>query len=228
MNDSQREKIRTALEQLDHDDNTHWTDDGLPRTGVVQKLANDTTIKRSDINEAVPGFARKVGDAMGDPPEGVTEAGAAEDKIKTGSKDGDGELMTEAEVHAILTQNIVVAEAAVKAAQRKIMEGHADEKKAVAALAAARQDHQAKFPPMTPMENIKQYLASENAKRAAEAGKPGHYEPARVDAAAQRHNSRGWRRPIRPAMGVDGKLVMPQQREQRSFPSQGVGAVPQR
>jgi len=225
MNDAQREKIRAALAQLDNDDNAHWTDDGLPRTGTVQKLANDTTIKRSDIHEAYPGFARKVGDAMGDPPESVTGAEVPSAKPVT---EGAGELMTEAEVHAILTQNIVAATEAVKAAQRKIFEGHADEKKALAALTAARQDLAQKFPPMTPMENIKQFLATENARRAAAAGVPGHYQPAQVDMAAARGNSRGWKRPVRPAMGVDGKLVMPEKRETRSFPSQGVGAVPQR
>src|ERR1035437_4719578 len=63
LGDSQmadKEKILKALSKLDHSDSSMWTDDGLPITKVVQQLADDSTIKRSDITEASPGFERKL------------------------------------------------------------------------------------------------------------------------------------------------------------------------
>lgn len=91
-----KETIITALSQLDHSNNDHWVDDGLPRTSVVQKLANDPTIRRQDINEAAPGFARK----NSDPEEGLgtgaapVEANAVvqDDELSPVAKQQDDEL----------------------------------------------------------------------------------------------------------------------------------------
>ena len=58
-NQTETPKILAALAQLDPADNSHWTSDGLPNTGVVQRIANDQTIKRTDIQSARPGFDRE-------------------------------------------------------------------------------------------------------------------------------------------------------------------------
>jgi hypothetical protein len=46
------QKILDTLARLDHDNDDQWLPDGTPKLGVVQKLANDQTIRRSDIEAA--------------------------------------------------------------------------------------------------------------------------------------------------------------------------------
>lgn len=53
------EKILAALARLDHGNDDHWLDDGAPKTGIVQRLADDQTIRRQDIEAAAPGFRRR-------------------------------------------------------------------------------------------------------------------------------------------------------------------------
>ncbi|MGI0119692.1 hypothetical protein [Zooshikella sp. RANM57] len=53
------EKIVKALSQLDHNNDSHWTNAGLPNVKAVEEiLGQDVT--RSDINEAAPEFKREV------------------------------------------------------------------------------------------------------------------------------------------------------------------------
>lgn len=208
-----REKIQNALRQLDHENDTHWTDEGLPRTGVVQGFVNDTSIKRSHINEAMPGFFRKTGDAMGDPPETTgsglpidpqtipapaVDAVAATATAAAPQDAENGEEMTEDEVQELLAQNIRDAENAIEAARRKIAEGHVDERHAKERLERAKVDMQRRFPPLTEAENIKLHLQAQNEARAAQFGARGVYGgQAQIDLAMSKGNSRGWRRPNR-------------------------------
>ncbi len=72
------EKIISALKLLNPDDNDHWLEDGSPRTGVVQRIAKDTTIKRREIAEAWPDFKRVAVE-----PEPVEAVDFSEDFIPT-------------------------------------------------------------------------------------------------------------------------------------------------
>lgn len=211
------DKIRAALAQLDPADNEHWTDDGLPKTGVVQKLANDQTIKRSDIQTAAPGFERpaspeKATDDFGAPIDQTasTETGlapAADGGTTLESADnGQGEYLTEEEVHSILAQRVAACENAIAAADKKAAEGQNERIAAVKALNDARKEMNAKFPPMTDAEMRKQYIASENARRQAQVEGRGVLA-SRIDQSMARGNSRGWRRPTRGVMGSDGTLM---------------------
>lgn len=122
--------------------------------------------------------------------------------------DNDGDFMTEDEVYQILEARVADAQAEVDAARQKQSEGAKEELAALKALKAAQAEFKSSFPPLTPAENIKQHLASEQAKRAARAGQyPPGTPTARVDQAFSRGNSRGWRRPTRGVVGVDGNLV---------------------
>lgn len=195
------EKIRTALQQLDPKNDAHWTDDGLPRTGTVQKLASDATITRKEIQEAQPGFQREpinpppaVGDDSRDPLTG--------DPILTAG-DGDptqntGEFMSEAEVRLILQQRVKDADQALTDAQQAVREAHIAVRTRQADVMEARAELTRQFPPMTAAQNIKTYIASEMAQRARAHGHPAGIAPgSQVDAAMQRSNQRGWRRPTR-------------------------------
>jgi hypothetical protein len=132
--------------------------------------------------------------------------------------------MSEEEVYQELEQRVVDAEQALKDARAKQADGHKEEIAAMAALNAAKAEFVAAYPPLTPAENVKLYIASENAKRAERAG---YGAPAsRVDAAMTRGNSRGWRRPVRAVAGPDGNLIkntdgsvaMPRQMQVRPRP----------
>jgi hypothetical protein len=211
-NEQMTQKIVAALGKLDPANDDHWTPDGLPKVGVVQKLASDQTIKLRDIQEAAPGFERTAQvqapgatDDFGDPVEqiGAEATGAAADAAQpTNDAEGD-DFISDDEMHEILVQRVVDYDTARKAARAKQAEGAKEEVEALKALNAAKAELNAKFPPLTAAENIKQYLASEQAKRAAAHG----HGNARVDAAMARGNARGWRRPVRAVAGADGNLI---------------------
>lgn len=204
----QTTKIRDALKQLDAGNDDHWTDDGLPRTGVVQKIASDQTIKRTDIQAAWPGFQRHpatnkpaIPSGVGAPPPGMEDplTGEPQANMMTDPADNEGELMTEDEVREILNQRVVDALASETAAQDKLKEGQQELTEARKRLLSARAEYQREFPPKTAAQNIKEYLAAEQARRAAAAGvyNNGGLSGAQIDSAMQRSNSRGWKRPTR-------------------------------
>jgi hypothetical protein len=236
-NPDQAQKIRDALAQLDPQNNEHWTDEGLPRTGVVQRIANDQTIKRGDIQAANPNFARpQVGDPLGDPVE-VTgadvngkladEGGAAAAAAAAAApaQEQEDEYLTEAEVKQVLLDRVNAAQTAVNAAQKQISEGHRAEAESNKTLNAALVDFRRAFPPLTPAQNIKAHIAGENFRRMmAVQGRAGL--ASQVDNAMKRGNSRGWRRPVRGVAGPDGNLikdaagnvVVPRQMQTRAVP----------
>lgn len=51
--------IKLALGDLDHQNDEHWTADGLPRVDVIRQLTADDSITRQDITNAAPKFARE-------------------------------------------------------------------------------------------------------------------------------------------------------------------------
>lgn len=213
-NEDQATRIRAALAQLDPANPDHWTDDNLPKTAVVQRILSDQTIKRQDIQNAMPGFERPpvepATDDFGAPLDGGTtlkQGAPLLDAESAAAQNGeDGEYLTEAEVEAILKERVAEFDQAVKDARKKQADGAKEEREALIALNKAKAELNSAFPPKTAEQNVKDYIASENAKRAARAG-GGVYPNARVDQAMARSNSRGWRRPIRAVMGADGNLM---------------------
>jgi hypothetical protein len=208
------QKITDALKMLDHANAEHWTDDGLPRTSVVQKLANDPTIKRGDIQNAAPGFARTVlTDA-----DGValsTETGAAPGSGGGGAPEvmalapvepiieDDGQ-MTEDEVKEILAQRVKEAEQTFKTATANMAEAQRVAREAQKAVGVAREAQQSANPPLSAAENIKRHLASQQERLLAQHGVA---PPARIDQAMAHGNSRGWSRPQRQFVQPDGTVV---------------------
>ena len=51
-------QIRAALEQLDPQDNSAWTEAGLPKVESICQIVENNEITRADIEAAIPGFAR--------------------------------------------------------------------------------------------------------------------------------------------------------------------------
>lgn len=206
-NEQKTAKIREALKGLDATNDKHWTDDGLPREGVVQKLANDLTLTRKEISDAFPGFQRT-------PVEANKETGAGpKGEPKFDPLTGDevlaashadpakntGEFMTDAEVKDLLERRLADAEQEVVNAQAAVRDANRRVVIANAAVVDRRTDLSREFPPLTVAQNIKNYIASEQAQRAAAVEGYRHSTIApgsQIDAAMQRSNSRGWRRPV--------------------------------
>src|ERR1035437_1742179 len=196
LGDSQmadKEKILKALSKLDHSDSSMWTDDGLPITKVVQQLADDSTIKRSDITEASPGFERKlVSTETGPAPEVAATADVTEPMTE-----GDGEPMTEDEVREVLAQRVTAAELTLRDARTAVSAAYDAERAAVSKVTEARKEQASAFPPITAAANIQQHLKRQQAIRAALAS--GQAPVSQIDAAMTRGNSRGWKSPSRTA-----------------------------
>lgn len=68
------DKIKETLALLDSGDDSHWTDDGLPRLDVVSSLSG-VKVTRDDVNQIAPGFSRG-GTTTGGAPK--TDAAAVE------------------------------------------------------------------------------------------------------------------------------------------------------
>lgn len=167
-----KDAIKEILQSLDHTDDALWTDDGSPLVSEIQRLANDKTITRAQINDALPGFARKTDDSVaeevqpddeGDETGGIeTQAGGPRVAPASEVQADDVELTPEQEqqrLRAIAFQRVQDAEKAVYDAKDNVS-------KAYAAVTAAEQRHaralqlfSSKYPPLTSAANIKQHLA---------------------------------------------------------------------
>jgi hypothetical protein len=52
-------KIVSALSQLNHENDDHWTGGGLPDVATVVRLAGIDSLKRADIDKVSPDFKRQ-------------------------------------------------------------------------------------------------------------------------------------------------------------------------
>ncbi len=50
--------IKEALAKLDSADDNHWTNDGMPRMDVLQKLTESPDLSRTEVTNAAPDFSR--------------------------------------------------------------------------------------------------------------------------------------------------------------------------
>ncbi len=196
-------KILAALAQLDPADVKHWTDDGLPMTSVIQKLAADPTIKRTDINEAAPGFDRKAVQAARVEQAKGTETGGAPSVVAVPADEGfEG---TSDELRVAMTQRISDTEETYNAAQRTLKAAQDNLRKTEVDVTNARTDFQRKFPPMSVSENLKHHLAQSNQNRIDAAAMRGRSP---LDAALAQRNSRTLARARTPSnAGVRGSTV---------------------
>lgn len=56
--DEKTTAIINALQALDHDNDDHWTDNGLPQVEVIKEIVKGK-VSRGEINAAYPGFVRE-------------------------------------------------------------------------------------------------------------------------------------------------------------------------
>jgi len=227
LDQSQKDKIINALRQLDHSNEDHWSEDGMPRVSVIQKLTNDPSVRRIDVNEVAPGFVRQV----------PTETGVISAADEPIVKDG-GDIVTDSAV--IVTDGPVPDRAALQAKvdgletehQQNLRDAQDLQRKdqnTLKALVTARQDLASKFPRVTHSQMVQDYLRSEHQKRMDAAAGQRARQNGDMPADIGRGSGKrvGSDRPY--AMGPNGKLVRPMSRlemaRQRGVPS-GPGASP--
>lgn len=254
LDQTQKDKIATALAQLDHSNPEHWADDGLPRTSVVQQLANDQSIRRVDINETAPGFARVVpgagtGGLDTDPPEEI-QTGSKVVSAENGTEESGAPTVKETGlISAIddsadtsregLRRRVVAAEQAVAENEKAIQRLQANHVQLHKALRQARQDEVTRYPRVSEAQMIQDHLRSEHQKRVDAAQARGGVAPQNGAMPADFGRGHGKRvgSAVPYARGPNGLLVRPMSRLEiarqggvrgGTVPSMGVGAVPQR
>ena len=176
LDQTQKDKIAEALGKLDHKNDAHWADDGLPRTAVVQQLANDPNIRRTDINETAPGFARVVAGAsnvtefpqpkIDDNGDLLVETASAPTEPAPTSEDPNDPYV---ETRDILRKRVVEAEYALNGARKAEQEAITARVNCERALQRAREYEAARFPRISPDQLIQEHLKSEHQKRIAAA-----------------------------------------------------------
>ena len=55
---ARQRRIAAALEQLDDDNDDHWTQLGLPRVDAIEIIMGDSSVTRQEINVVAPDFSR--------------------------------------------------------------------------------------------------------------------------------------------------------------------------
>ena len=189
-------KILNALSQLDPENNDHWTNDGLPNTGVVQRIASDQTIRRPDIQTARPGFDREsakaaaVAAASQGPADfeetaatSIPVVGAPAPAVAVDADGGttlapvngvpaaesDTVEVTTAQLRGVLDKRVHDAEMKVAKGRKMEAEGVGMIADGLKELSVARASFHKYFPPTTQAENTRAYLDASNAERAARA-----------------------------------------------------------
>lgn len=188
------EKIAMALNVINHDDDSQWLPDGTPSTKAVQRLAGDTTITAAQIAAFVEkmDFHRvtdplDLGDAI--------QVEAEAEPVEQGSCAADTRPVEP--VEAPLT----VKEAQAALAESHLTLEHANQRlrEANASVATCLSRwQQATRQVVTPEQLKREYLASEQAERAARVAnggvRPGSLPPrlgSAVDAVAYHGRNAG-------------------------------------
>jgi hypothetical protein len=210
------EDLQKILAQLDSGNDDHWTDDGAPSLKAVQQIGNDTSITRDQLNKAIPGFSRAgtdeepVDEVVADIKDTAAKVAAGqgslveprsstapvlpsdelehEDAYNLDVKDplSDVAVLPQDKLKEIMARRVENAQARLRAAQAAVTQAQAYVVKAETFVNQNVTAFNRAFPPMHPMDAIKQHLASQMQQRAEAAGRPELYDrqasPSPIDA----------------------------------------------
>lgn len=167
-----KEAIKEILEGLDHTNDALWTEDGSPLVTEIQRLANDKTVTRAQINDALPGFVRKTKDSNseevqpGDEPEAVTETSekapaivAPDMSTPPGEDELDDPIDENDRLRKIAYQRVLDADTNLAEAKNAVSDAQRNVVRAEQRHERALQTYSSKYPPISVAENIKQHLA---------------------------------------------------------------------
>lgn len=215
------EVVKEVLQSLDHKNDTIWTEDGAPLVGEIQRLTNDKTITRAQINDALPGFHRVLAVAVDDeagnePTESIGTDPNADITVKDTAPlgpdgfdpriepevKGSGEPMSEEEVRAILLRRIRDAEQNIADCRTRLNDANHALQQGELRLNRTHADYQRKYPPITAAANIQSHLEAQGRLTMERHGLDPDKARSQVDVSMERSNRRGWTRPSRPVQNV--------------------------
>ncbi len=198
-----KEELGAALESLNPENSSHWTQDGAPKLEALAVVL-DEKIKRAEVTKLFPLFTREV--AM---------ENAAIAKAET-------EVAVEAAA-AIPDIEPDIGEAlheAVDAAENMLNSARADLDKATIALGKAQESYAVAlkarddaYPPLTNTENIREFLDEQQKQRIARFARGDEFirkadaafmAKAPVDKAFAVKRNRATRRPVHPRVARQG------------------------
>jgi hypothetical protein len=202
-----KEAIFDIVSKLDITDDNVWTEDGEPALDIVQKLANDESITRQQINEAAPGFVRHVGEKR---PAVNAKAARTASRVDAQAKEDAivNRDYTDDEIRKILNRRVDDAQEALIAAQKAQSDATQEVARAQKRLERANADRKREFPPVTEAANIKAHLEAQGREAQKRAGiDPDRATKSPIDEVMSRNTRRGTgqTRTNRPVMA--GRIV---------------------
>lgn len=75
-------KLEEAILKLDHQNDDHWTDDGMPRVDVLKEMTGDANLSRKQITDAAPNLKR--GEAPDEPEDEAPDEEEAQEEPSGG------------------------------------------------------------------------------------------------------------------------------------------------
>lgn len=203
--------ISQILATFKNGDDTFWTEDGSPALEAVQRLAEDDTITRAQVDEALPGFVRvKPGDLPAVDKNTTIAPPIKAKQTRVASEDDNDDFSVE-KTREILDRRVHDAELNLLEAQRRVTEAHQDVVRCEERLVRAHDDHKRRFPPITPAANIKSHLAAQGRLAEERAGLRGVDSRLPIEVAMERSNRRGsgQGRPTRPVSNNNVSVAAP-------------------
>jgi hypothetical protein len=191
--------IKEALLQLDQKNDALWTDDGSPLVAEVQRLCNDDKLTRAQINDAFPGFVRKMVSLDEDTGKPVS---ALSPKPEGTVPDEELEDMLDVEETAkeILARHVSDAAQAVVDAKQALADAHRNVVNCERIHSKKLFNYNAKFPPLSAAENIQNHLQrqKEIMREKIDGVRPADPRLWPIDTAMQDpHRANGRNRPVR-------------------------------
>jgi len=166
------EAIHKALKDMDVDDDSLWTDSGLPRMSVLENVEGVAT--REDVTKAAPEFCREnpvLPDALSPtPPSGAPDVHGEEasdlddfdQTIEAETEHGHPSEDQMKQAVSVMDADVADIETIIATHQKSL--GKAQDKRD-----RMLDEMRVEYPPLSPGEMIKQHLKSENGIRAKRA-----------------------------------------------------------
>ncbi len=198
-----KDKLGAALESLNPKNDNHWTADRAPKLEALELVMNEK-VKRAEVTKLFPLFTRDVAT------ENVAIAKAEAEVVLEKAAEAP---VVEEDIGEALHNAVDEAEGALNAAREVVDEAAKQLTNMQAAYEVALKARDDAYPPLTNIENIREFLDEQHRQRIARhAGADAFIRKedaaflakAPVDKAFALKRNRGTRRPVHPRVAKQG------------------------
>ncbi len=198
-----KDKLGAALENLNPENDNHWTADGAPKLEALE-IVMDEKVKRAEVTKLFPLFTRDVA---------IENAAIAKAEAEAVLEKAAKAPVVEEDIGEVLHDAVDNAEEALNEARDIVDQAakHLTEKQAAYEVALKARDNA--YPPLTNTENIREFLDEQHRQRISRhAGSDAFIRredaaflaKAPVDKAFAAKRNRGTRRPVHPRVAKQG------------------------